>query len=75
MKYKEFSDWCNARAQDGCWGMKEARICISILNEIERKPFWRREKIWKFDYEHYIVSNIIIPINDKIRRVKNYVDK
>ena len=35
MTYKEFKSWCNYRTYDGCWGMKEAIICIGIIREIE----------------------------------------
>lgn len=30
MKFKEFVQWCNDRACDGCWGIKEFVICKSI---------------------------------------------
>lgn len=47
MKFKEFTNWCNERACDGCWGMLEAMTCISLIKEIRKAPFWKREKIWK----------------------------
>ena len=47
MTFKEFSKWCNERACDGCWGMKEAMICVTICEDIYKKPFWKREKIWR----------------------------
>ena len=33
MTYKEFESWCNYRACDGCWSMKEAIICIGIIED------------------------------------------
>lgn len=45
MKFKEFEAWCNQRACDGCWGVLEAMTCIDILNTINRKWFWKREKL------------------------------
>lgn len=30
MKFKEFVNWCNERACDGCWGMLEAIACINL---------------------------------------------
>lgn len=68
MKFKEFSNWCNDRAADGCWGMKEAIICSNICKKIYELPFWKREKTWKDLYENFIVTNIIIPINKKIQK-------
>ena len=35
MNYKEFRDWCNRRACDGCWGIGEISICMSAINEVE----------------------------------------
>ena len=34
MKFKEFTNWCNERACDGCWGMLEAIACINLINEV-----------------------------------------
>lgn len=47
MKFKEFENWCNERACDGCWGMLEAMTCIGLIKEIRKAPFWKREKLWK----------------------------
>lgn len=44
MRFKEFVAWCNERACDGYWGMMQAITCIDILEQIRKKPFWRREK-------------------------------
>lgn len=47
MKFKEFSEWCNQRAADGCWGYAEALACSRCLDEVYKKPWWKREKIWQ----------------------------
>lgn len=47
MKYKNFNIWCNQRVCDGCWGMNEAIFCINIIQQIQRQPFWKRERKWK----------------------------
>lgn len=70
MKFKEFSEWCNNRACDGCWGMKEAIMCSNICKEIYKLPFWKREKAWKDLYENFITTNVVIPINNKIKESK-----
>ncbi len=67
MKFKEFKRWCNDRAFDGCWGSIEALSCISIMETINQKPFWKREKIWKDVYEASVVNHIINPINKMIK--------
>ena len=59
MKFKEFVNWCNERACDGCWGMSEAITCIGIMNEVKEKPFWKREKYWKENYEHDVFKDNI----------------
>lgn len=66
MTYKQFSKWCNDRAADGCWGFKEASLCCYVITEIQKLPFWKREKAWKGE-EEFIVNNIINPINEMIR--------
>ena len=47
MKFKEFVNWCNERACDGCWGMLEAIVCINLINEIMKIQFWKRENFGK----------------------------
>lgn len=66
MTYKQFSKWCNDRAADGCWGFKEASLCCYVITEIQKLPFWKREKAWRGE-EEFIVNNIINPINEMIR--------
>ena len=51
MKFKEFSDWCNRRACDGCWGMAEAICCCETAQAIYKFPFWKREKMWQEIYK------------------------
>lgn len=71
MKFKEFSNWCNYRAADGCWSMETAIACIDILQDIHKEPFWRREKIWKSKYETVVVNGIVQPIEEKIAKMMN----
>lgn len=71
MKYKEFIEWCNCRAADGCWGLETVLFCIGIVNQIRKEPFWRREKKWKELNEIYkIVETIVEPINQEIEKYK-----
>ncbi|OUO78198.1 hypothetical protein B5F53_11665 [Blautia sp. An249] len=69
MKYREFVKWCNERACDGCWGMLEAMICIWVLEEVRKAPFWRREKVWREQYENDVVNQIVEPTNQKIKEL------
>ena len=66
MSYKEFCAWCNDRASDGCWGMLTAITCIDIMREVRKHPFWRREKIWRAEWEQRVLTEIVNPINKKI---------
>lgn len=70
MKFKEFNDWCNDRAYDGCWSMNTAIYCIEVINKINQEPFWKREKIWRKIYKNTIVYGIVKPINNKIMEVQ-----
>lgn len=47
MKFKEFINWCNERACDGCWGMLEAIACINLINEIMKIQFGKEKKSGK----------------------------
>lgn len=70
MKFKEFVNWCNKRACDGCWGMSEAITCINLINEIMKIQFWKREKFWKENYEQQVLEEIINPIEKKLEEMK-----
>lgn len=68
MKYKEFLDWCNLRASDGCWSMGTAIFCSRIISNINALPFWKREKEWqkiRDDVERDVVS----VIDEKIKQM------
>ena len=68
MTYRQFRNWCNDRAADGCWGFKEASLCCYVITEIQKLPFWKREKAWSGE-EKFLVNNIINPINEMIEKV------
>lgn len=65
MTFKEFVNWCNCRAADGCWGLNEAMICVTLVCELKKQPFWKRTKEWK-KMENEVVTNIVNPTNKKI---------
>ena len=50
MKYKEFKKWCNERACDGCWSLKQAQFCIDVMKYIDCHWLWQRERVWKEEY-------------------------
>ena len=70
MKYKEFVQWCNQRACDGCWGTEEAFVCIEVMGDIRKEPFWRREKVWRKKFEVFIVDTIVCPTNELIESMR-----
>lgn len=65
MKFKEFVNWCNERACDGCWGMLEAMTCINLIEEIRKAPFWKE------NCEQQVLEEIINPIEKKLEEMKN----
>ena len=69
MRYREFLNWCNDRASDGCWGNKEAITCIQVIKVINTFPFFIRDKVWKTYHMDYMEQNIINPTNKKIQEV------
>lgn len=66
MKYKEFREWCNKRAADGCWDMMTSMFCVWVLGEVRKIPFWKREKVWKEKYEEEIMRDVVEPIEKKM---------
>ena len=68
MKFKEFSDWCNRRACDGCWGMAEAICCCETVQAVYKFPFWKREKMWQEIYKDNIMP-IVEATNQKIKEI------
>ena len=58
MTFKEFNEWCNRRACDGCWDMSTAICCIEICGKIKALPFWKRDKEWN-KLKDYIEREIV----------------
>ena len=73
MKFKEFVNWCNERTCDGYWGVLEAMTCIDLIKEIRKASFWKREKLWKENYEQQVLEEIINPIEKKLEEMKKNV--
>lgn len=70
MKFREFVDWCNQRACDGCWSMQTAVFCIDVVQQVRKQPFWKREKKWQeLNADGYIEKAVIFPIEEKIAEV------
>ena len=68
MTFKEFVEWCNDRACDGCWGMIEAMTCIDIISNIRKLPFWKRKKAW-MEKQQQVLDEIVNPTNRKIQEM------
>ena len=68
MKYKEFLNWCNERAHDGCWGYMEAITCLNIINDMKATPFFQREKKWR--KHEPIASEIVRLTNEKSKEME-----
>lgn len=67
MTYKEFRDWCNRRAADGCWGIGEISICMAAVREVEDVHSWLpwkekklKEKKWQEVEARYEIMEMII---------------
>ena len=71
MTFKEFDEWCNERACDGCWGMNEALICCRVCGIIHNQAKGlfkskKREKLWNEYPDKEIVEEIVKQTNKKI---------
>lgn len=69
MTFKEFESWCNQRACDGCWGGLDSMVCIDIIQTVNEKWFWKREKFWQEEYADDVMEQIVNPIEKKIKEV------
>lgn len=80
MTYKEFRDWCNRRACDGCWGIREALICMTAVREVEDAHSWLpwkekklKEKRWQeVEMKYKIMEIIVEPINKYLASFDTY---
>lgn len=68
MKYKEFVNWCNDRACDGCWSANTAIYCIKVMDKINSMPFWKRKKEW-LKVKDEIERDVVSVINAKIQEL------
>lgn len=73
MTYKQFKQWCNERASDGCWGFREAISCIEILRNLKKLPFWKRKKMWDVIGDE-VVRVLVEPTNRKIQEIRGNAD-
>lgn len=61
MTYKQFGNWCNARASDGCWPFSIAIMCCEEYSKVLKLPFFQRRKKLKEEIPEeyqYIVEEI-----------------
>ena len=68
MTFKQFKEWCNDRARDGCWGFNDATYCIELIRNMMRIPWRRRIKVWQ-EIETQVLCAVVTPINQKIQEV------
>ena len=69
MTFKEFNEWCNRRACDGCWDMYTALYCSVIYSKINKLPFWKRKKAWD-EVKDDIEKGVVQVIDEKIASTK-----
>lgn len=70
MTFKQFKQWCNDRACDGCWGHKDALCCIELIQNMMKIPWWKRNKTWK-KIETQVLYAVVTPINQMIQERKD----
>ena len=58
ISYDKFREWCNMRACDGRWGIRQALCGVEILEEMRHVSFWKRRRIWRERYEQQALSVI-----------------
>ena len=48
--------------------MIESMVCIDIISNIRKLPFWKRKKAW-MEKEQQVLNEIVNPINRKIKEM------
>ena len=66
MTFEDFMVWCNDRACDGFWSLREVMEVLDIVSDVMKTRPWRREKYWKKRYESRVMQRIVIPTNKRI---------
>ena len=69
MTFKEFNEWCNCRARDGCWSANTSIYCMAICRKISALPFWKRKKAWD-EVKDFIEKEIVQVIDKKIALIR-----
>lgn len=69
MTYKEFNEWCNRRACDGCWSANTAIYCMAICRRINALPFWERKRAWD-EVKDFIEKEVVQVIDEKIALIR-----
>ena len=75
MTFREFESWCNQRACDGRWGMLDSMVCIDIIQTVNKKWLWKREKFWQEEYATDVMEQIVNPIEKKIAELGRTADE
>lgn len=68
MRFKDFCNWCNDRWFDGKWGFTESALCVNILSEMKKAPFWKRKRLWE-EYSK-LAEEIVSLTNKKIEELE-----
>lgn len=66
MTFRQFHKWVNARWFDGYWSAPVAALCVQIGADVTNKPWWRREKYFRTNYDVDELYKMVCEINDTI---------
>lgn len=66
MKFREFVSWASDRAADGFWNYQIATVSLAIIHDVQKIPFWKRERIWKDKFENDVLNDLVYPVNKRI---------
>ena len=69
MTFKEFNEWCNRRACDGCWSANTVIYCMAICRRINALPFWERKRAWD-EVKDFIEKEVVQVIDEKMALIR-----
>lgn len=65
MKFKDFTKWYEQNSGSSSWNSAMSSYCENVIHELRNVAWWRRERVWKRNYEDIVLRNIVVPFKVK----------
>lgn len=65
MKFKDFAKWYEQNSSNSHWNSSMSSYCENVIRKLRNVKWWRRERVWKRNYEDIVLRNIVVPFKVK----------